>query len=81
MKSVIDNGACFANDPVQHVGIRRYQSFLRQVYNLLDDDGVFVFQVAGIRPHWQYEDLIWLVPCFLFVFAYTLMTSAPGVCS
>lgn len=43
----------------QHVGIRRYQSFLRQVYNLLDDDGTFVFQVAGIRPHWQYEDLIW----------------------
>ncbi|KIP05873.1 hypothetical protein PHLGIDRAFT_107617 [Phlebiopsis gigantea 11061_1 CR5-6] len=43
----------------EHVGIRRYQSFLRQVYNLLDDDGVFVFQVAGIRPHWQYEDLIW----------------------
>ena len=29
------------------------------MYNLLDDDGVFVFQVAGLRPHWQYEDLIW----------------------
>ncbi|KAJ3484290.1 hypothetical protein NLI96_g5741 [Meripilus lineatus] len=43
----------------EHVGIRRYQSFLRQVYNLLDDDGVFFFQVAGLRPHWQYEDLIW----------------------
>ncbi|CAL1710701.1 unnamed protein product [Somion occarium] len=43
----------------EHVGIRRYQSFLRQVYDLLDDDGIFVFQVAGIRPHWQYEDLIW----------------------
>jgi cyclopropane fatty-acyl-phospholipid synthase-like methyltransferase len=43
----------------QHVGIRRYQSFLRQVYDLLDDDGIFVFQVAGIRPSWQYEDLIW----------------------
>ena len=46
---------------LQHVGIRRYQSFLRQVYDLLDDDGTFVFQVAGIRPHWQYEDLIWCV--------------------
>jgi len=43
----------------EHVGIRRYGSFLRQVYDLLDDDGIFVFQVAGIRPHWQYEDLIW----------------------
>jgi len=43
----------------EHVGIRRYQTFLRQVYDLLDDDGIFVLQVAGIRPHWQYEDLIW----------------------
>ncbi|KAL1944877.1 hypothetical protein VTO73DRAFT_2497 [Trametes versicolor] len=43
----------------EHVGIRRYQSFLRQIYNLLDDDGIFLLQVAGLRPHWQYEDLIW----------------------
>lgn len=43
----------------EHVGLRRYDAFLRQVYDLLDDDGVFVFQVAGLRPSWQYEDLIW----------------------
>jgi len=43
----------------EHVGVRRYATFLRQVYDLLDDDGVFVFQVAGLRPSWQYEDLIW----------------------
>jgi 2-polyprenyl-3-methyl-5-hydroxy-6-metoxy-1,4-benzoquinol methylase len=43
----------------EHVGVRRYDTFLRQVYDLLDDDGVFVFQVAGLRPSWQYEDLIW----------------------
>jgi cyclopropane fatty-acyl-phospholipid synthase-like methyltransferase len=41
------------------VGIRRYGQFLRQVYELLDDDGVFFFSVAGIRSVWQYEDLIW----------------------
>lgn len=44
---------------LQHVGIRRYGQFLRQVYDLLDDDGVFLLQVAGIRSVWQYEDLIW----------------------
>jgi sphingolipid C9-methyltransferase len=44
----------------QHVGVRRYGVFLRQMYDLLDDNGIFVLQVAGIRPHWQYEDLIWL---------------------
>jgi len=44
---------------LQHVGIRRYGQFLRQIYDLLDDDGVFFLQVAGIRSIWQYEDLIW----------------------
>lgn len=34
---------------------------MRQVYDLLDDDGIFVLQVAGFRPQWQYEDLIWCV--------------------
>ena len=44
---------------LQHVGVRRYAAFLRQVYDLLDDDGIFVFQVAGFRPNWQFEDLVW----------------------
>ncbi|KAI9632718.1 S-adenosyl-L-methionine-dependent methyltransferase [Dioszegia hungarica] len=43
----------------EHVGIRHYPKFLREVYELLDDDGTLVFQVAGIRTNWQYEDLIW----------------------
>ncbi|TDL20242.1 cyclopropane fatty acid synthase domain-containing protein [Rickenella mellea] len=43
----------------EHVGIRRYGAFLRQMYDMLDDNGTFVLQVAGIRPAWQYEDLIW----------------------
>src|ERR1700728_469199 len=43
----------------QHVGVRRYSTFLKQMYDLLDDNGVFVLQVAGIRPSWQFEDLIW----------------------
>ena len=51
----------------KHVGVRRYSQFLSEVYNLLDDDGIFVLQVAGIRPSWQYEDLIWLA---LFVVGY-----------
>ncbi|KAF8193018.1 sphingolipid C9-methyltransferase [Pholiota molesta] len=42
-----------------HVGIRRYSQFLSEVYDLLEDNGTFVFQVAGFRPSWQYEDLIW----------------------
>lgn len=45
----------------QHVGVRHYSSFLKQVYDLLDDDGIFFYQVSGFRPTWQYEDLIWCV--------------------
>ena len=43
----------------EHVGIKRYGQFLKLVYDLLDDDGIFYFQVAGLRRQWEYEDLIW----------------------
>jgi sphingolipid C9-methyltransferase len=43
----------------EHVGIRHYSKFLNDVYNLLDNNGTLVFQVAGLRPSWQYWDLIW----------------------
>lgn len=43
----------------EHVGIRRYQEFLGLVHDMMKDDGVFYFQVAGLRRAWRYEDLIW----------------------
>ncbi|KAF2759212.1 S-adenosyl-L-methionine-dependent methyltransferase [Pseudovirgaria hyperparasitica] len=43
----------------EHVGVRHFGTFLRQVYDMLDDDGVFFLQIAGLRKPWQYEDLIW----------------------
>lgn len=43
----------------EHVGVRHFSSFLRQVYDLLSDDGVFVLQLSGLRKAWQYEDLVW----------------------
>ena len=43
----------------EHVGVRQFGAFLSQVYNMLDDDGVFFLQIAGLRKSWQYEDLIW----------------------
>ncbi|KAI9781946.1 MAG: Sphingolipid C9-methyltransferase 2 [Geoglossum umbratile] len=44
---------------VEHVGVRHLSTFLKQVYDMLDDDGVFFLQYAGLRKCWQYEDLIW----------------------
>ncbi|KAL8703788.1 MAG: hypothetical protein Q9201_003028 [Fulgogasparrea decipioides] len=43
----------------EHVGIRYFSTFLKQVYDMLDDDGTFFLQIAGIRKPWQYEDLVW----------------------
>jgi cyclopropane fatty-acyl-phospholipid synthase-like methyltransferase len=43
----------------EHVGIKRYDEFLTMVHDLLKDDGVFYFQVAGLRREWDYEDLVW----------------------
>ena len=43
----------------EHVGVRHFCSFLTQVYNMLEDDGTFFLQIAGLRKSWQYEDLIW----------------------
>ncbi|TPX33446.1 hypothetical protein SmJEL517_g03655 [Synchytrium microbalum] len=43
----------------EHVGVLRFNTFLTQVRELLDDDGMFYMQVAGLRRFWQYEDFIW----------------------
>lgn len=43
----------------EHVGVRKFGGFLRQVYDMLDDEGLFFLQYAGLRKSWQYEDLIW----------------------
>lgn len=43
----------------EHVGVRRFQTFLAQVRDLMEDDGLFYMQVAGLRATWQYEDFIW----------------------
>lgn len=43
----------------EHVGIKRYTAFLKKVNSLLKDNGTLYFQVAGLRRHWHYEDLVW----------------------
>lgn len=43
----------------EHVGVRKFQTFLCQVRDMLDDDGLFFLQIAGLRRRWQYEDFTW----------------------
>jgi cyclopropane fatty-acyl-phospholipid synthase-like methyltransferase len=39
----------------EHVGVRHFSTFLKQVHNMLEDDGTFFLQIAGLRKSWQYE--------------------------
>ncbi|MDX2195134.1 MAG: class I SAM-dependent methyltransferase [Cytophagales bacterium] len=50
----------------EHVGIRKFSRFIGMIYDLLEEDGMFYIQQAGLRanpgllakgPHW--EDLVW----------------------
>lgn len=43
----------------EHVGIRRFPAFLKQVKDMLADDGIFYLQIAGLRRAWQWEDFNW----------------------
>lgn len=43
----------------EHVGVRHFAGFATQVRDMLDDDGVFFLQIAGLRKEWQFEDFTW----------------------
>ena len=43
----------------EHVGVKNFQTFLLQIRDLLEDDGIFLLQIAGLRRAFQYEDLVW----------------------
>ncbi|PVV03307.1 hypothetical protein BB560_002220 [Smittium megazygosporum] len=43
----------------EHVGIRKFSEFLDQIKDMLEDDGLFYLQIAGLRSAFQYEDLVW----------------------
>jgi cyclopropane fatty-acyl-phospholipid synthase-like methyltransferase len=53
-----------AVEMAEHVGIRNYHKFLRKVHELLDDDGTFYIQVAGLPRGYgenynHYQDIVW----------------------
>lgn len=43
----------------EHVGIWKYQDFLKLVKSRLTDEGLFFLQIAGLRRAWQFEDFVW----------------------
>jgi len=43
----------------EHVGVKNFQKFCRQLHGILEDDGILYIQMCGLRPTWQFEDLVW----------------------
>jgi cyclopropane fatty-acyl-phospholipid synthase-like methyltransferase len=49
----------------EHVGIKYFKKFMKQIYDLLEDDGLFYMQIAGLRERdslfqkENQEDLVW----------------------
>jgi len=43
----------------EHVGIRKFQKFMRQLNEMLEDDGILFLQIAGLRRNWTPEDFTW----------------------
>ena len=42
--------------------------FFTQIQDLLEDDGLFYLQIAGLRRAWQFEDLNWGIFMGTYVF-------------
>jgi cyclopropane fatty-acyl-phospholipid synthase-like methyltransferase len=54
---------------VEHVGIKNLKPFYEQVYDLLEDQGLFLMQWTGLRRRSAQEDLVWGLFMAKYVFA------------
>jgi cyclopropane fatty-acyl-phospholipid synthase-like methyltransferase len=54
---------------VEHVGVKNLKPFYEQVYELLDDQGLFLMQWTGLRRNSRMEDLVWGLFMAKYVFA------------
>lgn len=61
-KGPYDKISCL--EMAEHVGVKNFQRFMKQLYGLLADDGLFYLQIAGLRARksalgFNPEDLVW----------------------
>jgi cyclopropane fatty-acyl-phospholipid synthase-like methyltransferase len=66
---------------VEHVGIKHLSAFYRQVYDLLDDQGLFYMQWTGLRRGSNVEDLVWglFMAKYIFQGADASLPAAPMI--
>ncbi|NQW29780.1 MAG: class I SAM-dependent methyltransferase [Ignavibacteria bacterium] len=43
----------------EHVGIKYFTKFMKQIAGLLKDEGIFYLQIAGLRAGYHQESLVW----------------------
>ncbi len=49
----------------EHVGVKYFRKFMKQIYDMLEDDGIFYLQIAGLRERESLfhgpdqEDIVW----------------------
>lgn len=43
----------------EHVGVKNFTKFMKQISGLMKDDGIFYLQIAGLRAGYHQESLIW----------------------
>jgi len=73
----------------EHVGVKNFQAFLTQVRELLQDDGLFLLQIAGLRRAFQVRPSRMQITCVpkttmlpcAGLFGYVLLACRSRVCS
>jgi sphingolipid C9-methyltransferase len=63
---------------VEHVGVKNLRSFYDQVYELLEDDGLFLLQWTGLRRGMRPEDMIWIMFMGKYIFPGADASLAPS---
>jgi cyclopropane fatty-acyl-phospholipid synthase-like methyltransferase len=43
----------------EHVGVKYFRRFMKQIYSMLEDDGLFYLQIAGLKAGVHMESLVW----------------------
>jgi cyclopropane fatty-acyl-phospholipid synthase-like methyltransferase len=43
----------------EHVGVKYFTRFMKQISSLLKDDGLFYLQIAGLKAGYHQESLVW----------------------
>jgi len=43
----------------EHVGVKNFTKFMKQISGLLKDNGIFLLQIAGLRAGYHQESLAW----------------------